>query len=506
MRRAAAVLMLLGGCATMHARPAAAPAEGTRGWAAWLAGDPAAAERAFATAGDDDARAALRPRASGARARRLGPRLESVVGACSRARRTIPAIGGGARSPTPAAHKLEQLVGEVPGERAQAERLAALDGAQAADRRAAAPSGHARALRAAARARGRGARLRSRARLPRLVVRRRRLRQPAAARPGDAVCRPTATATRARCARWRCAAARWRSRPSTGAPGVLYGVQWVQAPRAGDALVTVETDAPWRLYVDGALAFDALSPERVPPRVRRAQRAAGGRLAPRGAQDRRRRRSRRGRRGAVGGRAARGVERRRGARAGDPAARARDRGARRDRAAARGARRARCQARRQRRPRARRLSRPRTRPSAPATTTPATRRWRASASARRSSRRRCCSPRSCGARIRRARRGWRAIAAAARSSGRWRSIRRSTARATTWRSIELNGDKPREALARLDEVEASALVALLLRAAAGAQAARLAARGRRRARRGAPPRSRGVPGARGRRAAAARAA
>ncbi|MCA1664154.1 MAG: hypothetical protein LC659_07790, partial [Myxococcales bacterium] len=54
-----------------------------------------------------------------------------------------------------------------------------------------------------------------------------------------------------------------------GRAGVLYGVQWFRATRAGDALMIVETDAPWRLYVDGALAFDALSPDHVPPRVRR---------------------------------------------------------------------------------------------------------------------------------------------------------------------------------------------------------------------------------------------
>jgi hypothetical protein len=56
MRRALAALLLLSGCATMHARPSAV-SDGERGWKAWLAGDPAAAERAFAAAGDDDGRA-----------------------------------------------------------------------------------------------------------------------------------------------------------------------------------------------------------------------------------------------------------------------------------------------------------------------------------------------------------------------------------------------------------------------------------------------------------------
>src|SRR5262249_58658512 len=54
-----------------------------------------------------------------------------------------------------------------------------------------------------------------------------------------------------------------------GRTGVLYGVQWWKAERATEALVSIESDAPWRLYVDGALAYDALSPTTVPPRVRR---------------------------------------------------------------------------------------------------------------------------------------------------------------------------------------------------------------------------------------------
>src|SRR4051812_38565528 len=51
-----AMVLLVGGCATMHARPGS-DGDGARGWKAWLAGDSAAAERAFATARDDDARA-----------------------------------------------------------------------------------------------------------------------------------------------------------------------------------------------------------------------------------------------------------------------------------------------------------------------------------------------------------------------------------------------------------------------------------------------------------------
>ena len=48
---------LTAGCATMHARPTADVSDGERGWKAWLAGDPAAAQQAFDGAKDDDARA-----------------------------------------------------------------------------------------------------------------------------------------------------------------------------------------------------------------------------------------------------------------------------------------------------------------------------------------------------------------------------------------------------------------------------------------------------------------
>src|SRR5262249_35505830 len=54
-----------------------------------------------------------------------------------------------------------------------------------------------------------------------------------------------------------------------GRNGVLYAVQWWKAIRDGEVLVLVETEAPWRLYVDGQLAFDGADEARVPPRVRR---------------------------------------------------------------------------------------------------------------------------------------------------------------------------------------------------------------------------------------------
>jgi len=52
MRRALAALLLLSGCATMHARPSAV-SDGERGWKALLAGDPAAAEAELRKGIDD---------------------------------------------------------------------------------------------------------------------------------------------------------------------------------------------------------------------------------------------------------------------------------------------------------------------------------------------------------------------------------------------------------------------------------------------------------------------
>ena len=267
MRKLGVVLLLLGGCATMHAHGGAVVSDGERGWKAWLAGDSAAAERAFATASDDDARA-LYGRALLAHERgdwdgaweRWWAVLEGATHHAGDAWWSALADS--------AAYKLEQLVGEVPGERAQADRLATLDGSklptEARLRLLAMRAHYARRLgrEAEARAfdRARGCPDRwfvagAYGALPRLD-----LATPFAA-DGDG------DRARLRTVGMRgCSLALEAEHSRTG---VLYGVQWFHATRATDALVSIETDAPWRLYVDGGLAFDALSPTRVPPRLRR---------------------------------------------------------------------------------------------------------------------------------------------------------------------------------------------------------------------------------------------
>ncbi|MCU1283355.1 MAG: hypothetical protein JWM53_6901, partial [bacterium] len=261
-----AMVLLVSGCATMHARTATG-GDGARGWKAWLGGDPVAAERAFAAAKDDDARA-LYGRALLAHERgdwdHAWDRWWAVLeGATHHARDPWWSALADA-----AAHKLEQLVGEVPGERAQADRLAALDGeklpTEARLRLLAMRAHYARRLGNEAEARrfdrARGCPDRwfvagAYGALPRLD-----LATPFAA-DGDA--------DRARLRPVGLRGCSLTLEAEHGRAGVLSGVQWFHAARATEALVTIESDAPWRLYVDGTLSFNALSPERVPPRRRR---------------------------------------------------------------------------------------------------------------------------------------------------------------------------------------------------------------------------------------------
>src|SRR6516164_3592145 len=127
MRRLLAAVLLLSGCASMQVRSHAPDSDGARGWKAWLGGDSATAGRAFDTAKDDDAQA-LYGRALMAHERgdwdHSWDRWWAVLeGATHHARDPWWSAFADA-----AAHKLEQLVGEVPGERAQADKLALLDG------------------------------------------------------------------------------------------------------------------------------------------------------------------------------------------------------------------------------------------------------------------------------------------------------------------------------------------------------------------------------------------
>ena len=225
---------MVAGCATMHARPAARcqrrrAAAGRRG----SRGDRGGGARRRSRRPRMMTRARCFGRALMAHERgdwdRAWDRWWAVLEGAThhRARSVVGAFADAA------AHKLEQLVGEVPGERAQAERLAALDGSklppEARLRLLAMRAHYARRLRP----RSRSARLRSRARLPRSLVRRRRLRRAAAARPGDARSRPTATAIARGCAPVGLRGCALALEGDKGRAGVLYGVQWFHATRAG---------------------------------------------------------------------------------------------------------------------------------------------------------------------------------------------------------------------------------------------------------------------------------
>jgi tetratricopeptide (TPR) repeat protein len=258
-------LCFLAGCATLHARPAPSESAGTRGWRLWLAGDGAAA-RAFAEAGRDDARAAfgraLWSHEHGDWERAWGQWWDVLDGATRHPRDPWWAAVADA-----AAHKLEQLVGEVPGQTAQAQALARLDeralpteARRRVDAMRAAYArrfGHDTEARAFDRARGCPNRwfiAGAYGRLPRLDL---RTPLPADGDNDRARLRPQPMRD--------CSLILEAER---GRTGVLYAVQWFKAARAGEARVIVETEAAWRLYVDGAMVFDGLDEARVPPRVR----------------------------------------------------------------------------------------------------------------------------------------------------------------------------------------------------------------------------------------------
>jgi len=73
---------------------------------------------------------------------------------------------------------------------------------------------------------------------------------------------------------WRAAPARGCSVVVTGPrgrSGVVYAASDVKLARDGAIVVTVETEAPWRLFVDGAAVAGGLEEGVAPPRVRQAR-------------------------------------------------------------------------------------------------------------------------------------------------------------------------------------------------------------------------------------------
>ena len=269
MRRAAmAMALALCGCATMKAQPGPS-GDGERGWQAWLAGDSTAAAQAFATAKDDDARA-LYGRALMAHERGDWDRAWDLWWAVLDGATHHPRDPWWGALADSGAHKLEQLVGEVAGERAQEHRLATLDASklptEARLRVLAMRAHYARRLGDEADARAtdveRGCPDQwfvsgAYGNLPRLDL--------ATPFPPEDVRGPRVPERRAVPMR----GCSLTLEAEHGRAGVLYASQWVHLDHAADVLFTIEADAPWRLYVDGTLAFDALSPNRVPPRVRR---------------------------------------------------------------------------------------------------------------------------------------------------------------------------------------------------------------------------------------------
>lgn len=267
VRMGLVALVLLGGCAHLMPAPPHVETAGEAGWRAWLGGDSNAAARAFAAAKDDDARAVY------GRALLLHERgdWDHAWGAW------WAVLDGAARHPRDpwwaaladsAAHKLEQLVGEVPGQRQQAAELDAIDAeklpVEARRRLLGMRAAYARRLGEEAEAR-RLDRARGCAdewlvagaygKLPHLDLLR--------ALP------PDGDADRARLRRVPVRGCSVALEAERGRSGVLYAVNWYRAARDVEARVVVDTDAPWRLYVDGALVFDGVEADHVPPRVRR---------------------------------------------------------------------------------------------------------------------------------------------------------------------------------------------------------------------------------------------
>jgi cellulose synthase operon protein C len=268
-------LLLAASCAHLQPHGATVEGAGERGWRAWLAGDSSGAERAFATVATtttaDDARALY------GRALLFHERGDwahawdawwTLLDAATRAPQTGRDATWWHAFADSAAHKLEGLVGEVAGERAQAEKLALLDGKRlpldARLRLLAMRATYARRLGREDEARGFDAArgcpghwyvAGSYGRLPRLDL--------------ETSFAPDGDGDRARLRDERVRGCNFAIDADGGLQGVLYAAGWMRAGNATDAVVTVEDDEPWRLYVDGKPAFDARDATKYTPRIRR---------------------------------------------------------------------------------------------------------------------------------------------------------------------------------------------------------------------------------------------
>jgi len=164
-----------------------------------------------------------------------------------------------------AARRLDNLIGEVPGERERIEgELARLDADQL-------PEAAARRLLAV---RGRYARRYGKEAEARALDRRRGcpdrwfVAGPYGKFPRLDLGKPFAPDEAKDAARWSQAQTRGcvvSVDVPVGRPGVVYAMGWIKADQAS---VAIEADAPWRLLVDGRVLFDNADPDRYAPRER----------------------------------------------------------------------------------------------------------------------------------------------------------------------------------------------------------------------------------------------
>ncbi len=239
---------------------------GQRGWQAWLAGDSQRAGQQFAAAPPDDARA-LYGRALLLHERADWDRAWSAWLAVLEGATQHPHDGWWSALGDSAADKLAQLTGEVPGEPLQAQKLAALDldklslsarravlGMRASYARRFGQEAVARELERARGCADRWFIAGAYGTLPRLDLQK-------SYGPELDLDRERLRALPTRGCAVGVEAERGRS-------GVLYAVQWWKAAHRTEARIIIDSDQPWRLFVDDTALFDAIDVARVPARVR----------------------------------------------------------------------------------------------------------------------------------------------------------------------------------------------------------------------------------------------